>query len=190
MKKLAIYIAVLLLFPLTVNAGNYFSLNAGQYKPYISSGAFRGIDETNTSTKTVKGFGYGYRFNGVLALEGNYYDMGEFSWRAQLHNAESKLKVELLAASTLVSIGNFYGRGGLAYAMTDGQVEASKQSNVEKGSHSSNKLVPFYGVGYRRNINKHLTGGIEYTSYQNVGIEKINLQSDINYLGVSLLLGW
>lgn len=109
----------------------------------------------NTTTYTLH---VGYRINPYFAVEGAYYDLGEYDFSGNLGNVgvagTAKAKAYALNAVGILPLSeafDLYGRAG--YGSAELKANASAAGFV--GNNSDRQSSAFYGVGARWNFSKN-----------------------------------
>lgn len=154
-------------------------------------------DDTDTG---IKIFG-GYRLNPSLAIEASYIDFGTFTADALLTLGAEFISIDAKAEATAFAVAvvgfwpftptlSGYGKLGLARHDVDAKVTVSSNAiGILTGtvSDSETGTEPMFGLGLEYELTPQIAGRLEWEQYQDVGDDDTTGQSDVDWLGVSVL---
>lgn len=165
------------------DAGWYLGGNIGQSRSHINNGRIadsvlddgfivRSITDDDRDTG-YKLFG-GYQFNKNFALEGGYFNLGEFTFSADTIplgtlDGTIKLRGYNLDAVGLLPINeklSAFGRIGITYAETKDSFNGSGAVILNDGSHSDRNTNAKIGLGLQYALNEHVDLRLEAERYR------------------------
>lgn len=165
------------------DAGWYLGGNIGQSRSHINNGRIadsvlddgfivRSITDDDRDTG-YKLFG-GYQFNKNFALEGGYFNLGEFTFSADTIplgtlDGTIKLRGYNLDAVGLLPINeklSAFGRLGITYAETKDSFNGSGAVILNDGSHSDRNTNAKIGLGLQYALNEHVDLRLEAERYR------------------------
>jgi len=182
--------------------GWYGGIGAGQSRANIDDGRITdGLLNQGFSTDSIsdtnRDTGYklfaGYQFNRFFALEGGYFDLGQFGFTADTTptgtlNGNIRLRGENLDALGFIPItGNFsaYGRLGIDYAQARDSFSGSGAILVTDPDPSQRALNAHAGLGLQYNFNDSLSMRAEAERYR--VSDAVGNHGDIDLVSLSLL---
>ena len=137
-------------------------LGAGGYYSEVNSGIriddIEDIDDINFDDSS---FAYnldiGWRFNKWIAIDGGYWDLGEFKSDFEGFDRKQSFDTQALTLGGIVSVPlwvlDLYGRGGFAYWEFDGR-------NIDEDG-----TDPYYGLGVALNLGGSLDIYLEWVRF-------------------------
>lgn len=188
----------------TMNEGWYLGGNIGQSRAelnetkmtndQLSAGFSAGSSRNNTIDRGYKLFG-GYQFNQHFALEGGYFNLGEFDYTSNVlpngagtfqgnFKAEG-INLDLIGYLPLSEKLTAFGRVGINHAETRSTFSGTGFVIPEKSSTSDRENNPKIGVGLEYAFNQALSMRVEAERYRinDTGSHK----ADIDLFSVGLV---
>ena len=153
--------------------GWYIGFGIGQTKfKGACDGAGPNCDDTDTAGKIIGG----YQFSKNFDLEAAYADLGE----VKAGGSTLKAKGFEFAGVGMLPIGRQFSllaRGGLFHWNVDTTGPSTSASGTDLT----------YGLGVKFDFNRDFSGRLEWQRYKDVGDENKTSQSNIDFIGVSLV---
>lgn len=161
-----------------------------------------GVDDSDTTY----GLTVGYRFMPYLAVEGQYLDLGEASYRASgdLYEFETLLGaanldtsidssgfgLSVLGILPIQEVWEVFARLGMYFGDTDADFSVRLDDGVDVGSgsmgDSKSEEEFFYGIGAGYTFNETWNVRIEYTVFQDIGDEDLTGEEDLDRFVIGL----
>jgi OmpA-OmpF porin, OOP family len=170
----------------TAHAQYYGGISIGQSKAGINGGdissqfldlGFSTPAISLTDKKTSYGVKLGYQFTPNFAVEGNYTDLGKFSYNATVvptGTFASTLKVDgfgLDVVGTLPISGGFslIGRAGVQRMKTDGAFSGSGSVDLFNTGATQTSTAGKFGIGVQYDVSKNLGLRLEAERFRKLG---------------------
>lgn len=192
-------------FAMAADSGWYGGFNIGQSKATIDDDditdsllaeGFTAVSINDDDSDTAfKLFG-GYKFNKNFALEGGYFDLGEFGYTATTVPAGTlegniRLKgVNLDAVGILPITEKFsaFGRIGVQYARAKDSFDVTGAVTVADANPSENATNYKLGLGVQYDFTKNVGVRGEWERYRID--DAVGNRGDIDMLSVGLIVAW
>jgi OmpA-OmpF porin, OOP family len=201
----AIACAVPLMLAATAHAQYYGGISIGQSKAGLNGGDISsqfldlGFSTPNVSLsdkKTSYGVKLGYQFTPNIAVEGNYTDLGKFSYSATVvpvGSFASTLKadgygVDVVGTLPLASGFSLIGRAGVQRMKTVGTFVGTGSVDLFTNGASQNSTAGKFGVGLQYDVSKNLGLRLEVERFRKLGGNALGSAFDADNYSLGVML--
>ncbi len=195
-----------LLLAATANAHAQFfvGISAGQSKAGLNGGdissqlldlGFSSSSVSLSDKTTSYGLKLGYQFTPYVAVEGNYTDLGKYSYQANVQppgslNSELKVKgygLDLVGTLPIVDKLSLLGRVGVQRMKTDGAFSGSGSIDLVTAGASQSSTAGKLGFGVQYELSKNLGLRLEVERFRKLGGSALGSAFDADNYSLGVL---
>lgn len=191
-------------FAASAHAQLYVGVAAGQSKAGINGGdiasqlldlGFTSPSVSLSDKNTSYGLKLGYQIIPSLAVEGNYTDLGKFSYQANVVptgslNTDFKVKgygLDLVGTLPIFDKFSLIGRAGVQRMKTDGVFSASGSIDLATSGASQTSTAGKLGLGVQYDLSKNLGLRLEVERFRKLGGNALGSAFDADNYSVGIL---
>jgi OmpA-OmpF porin, OOP family len=188
----------------TAHAQFYLGASAGQSKAGLNGGdiASQLLDlgfsspSVSLSDKTTSyGLKLGYQFGPYVGVEGNYTDLGKYSYQANVSpagslNTELKVKgygLELVGTLPVFDKFSLLGRAGVQRMKTDGVFSATGSIDLATTGASQTSTAGKIGFGVQYDLSQNLGLRLEVERFRKLGGNALGSAFDTDNYSIGIL---
>jgi OmpA-OmpF porin, OOP family len=188
----------------SAHAQFYFGASAGQSKAGLNGGdissqlldlGFSSPSVSLSDKTTSYGLKLGYQFGQYVGVEGNYTDLGKFSYQANVTpagslNAELKAKgygLDLVGSLPIFDKFSLLGRAGVQRMKTDGIFSGSGSIDLSTSGASQTSTAGKIGLGVQYDLSKNLGLRLEVERFRKLGGNALGSAFDADNYSIGIL---
>ena len=196
-------------FPLVFAAASahaqfYLGASAGQSKAGLNGGdissqlldlGFSSPSVSLSDKTTSYGLKLGYQFGPYVGVEGNYTDLGKYSYQANVSpagslNTELKVKgygLDLVGTLPIFDKFSLLGRAGVQRMKTDGTFNGSGSIDLVTSSASQTSTAGKLGFGVQYDLSQNLGLRLEVERFRKLGGNALGSAFDADNYSIGIL---